>query len=77
MHCRARTCCGVAIMSNSAPVMPATERAPPFKKCTTRHGVPRPAISRQARPEDFCLQNVNNLSQGCIHPVFNEKSEKK
>ena len=48
-----------------------------LKKCATRHGVPRPAIPWPARPEDFCLQNVNNLSHGGIHPVFNEKSEKK
>jgi len=27
--------------------------------------------------KDFCLQFVNNLSHGGIHPVFIEKSEKK
>jgi len=33
--------------------------------------------SCKVRPKDFCLQNVNNLYCGGIHPVFNEKSEKK
>ena len=64
-------------MSNSAPVMPATERAPPLKNAQERHGVPRPAIPWPARPEDFCLHFVNNLYCDGIHPVFNEKSEKK
>jgi len=35
------------------------------------------AIPWPWRPEDFCLQNVDNLSCRGVHPVFFEKSEKK